>query len=211
MTFWYGQVLDRIRSIAILFCGLIFITTSSSCTKVGTAIGAGARAGLAIAEERSIRTVISDTALKLAVNKGLVESSFENLFWTVKTTVFEGRVLLTGGVETEQLRDQASEIVWAVDGVREVLNELQVVRDKSVADSVRDKMIVVSLHSKIAGDKKITGINYKIVTYNRTIYLIGVAQTQGELDRIVTYARSIRYVRRLVNYVLLVQDERRAY
>ena len=80
MTFWYGQVLDRIRSIAILFCGFIFITTSSSCTKVGTAIGAGARAGLAIAEERSIRTVISDTALKLAVNKGLVESSFENLF-----------------------------------------------------------------------------------------------------------------------------------
>ena len=211
MTFWYGQVLDRIRSIVILFCGLIFITTSSSCTKVGTAIGAGARAGLAIAEERSIRTVISDTALKLAVNKGLVESSFENLFWTVKTTVFEGRVLLTGGVETEQLRDQASEIVWAVDGVREVLNELQVVRDKSVADSVRDKMIVVSLHSKIAGDKKITGINYKIVTYNRTIYLIGVAQTQDELDRVVTYARSIRYVRRLVNYVLLVQDERRAY
>ena len=211
MTFWYGQVLDRIRWIAILFFGFIVITTSCSCTKVGTAIGAGARAGLAIAEERSIRTVISDTALKLAVNKGLVESSFENLFWTVKTTVFEGRVLLTGGVETEQLRDQASEIVWAVDGVREVFNELQVIRDKSVADSVRDKMIVVSLHSKIAGDKKITGINYKIVTYNRTIYLIGVAQTQGELDRVVTYARSIRYVRRLVNYVLLVQDERRAY
>ena len=211
MIFWYGQVLDRIRSIAILFFGFIVITTSCSCTKVGTAIGAGARAGLAIAEERSIRTVISDTALKLALNKGLVESSFENLFWTVKTTVFEGRVLLTGGVETEQLRDQASEIVWAVEGVREVLNELQVVRDKSVADSVRDKMIVVSLHSKIAGDKKITGINYKIVTYNRTIYLIGVAQTQGELDRVVTYARSIRFVRRLVNYVLLVQDERRAY
>ena len=211
MTFWYRQVLDRIRWIAILFFGFIVITTSCSCTKVGTAIGAGARAGLAIAEERSIRTVISDTALKLALNKGLVESSFENLFWTVKTTVFEGRVLLTGGVETEQLRDQASEIVWAVEGVREVLNELQVVRDKSVADSVRDKMIVVSLHSKIAGDKKITGINYKIVTYNRTIYLIGVAQTQGELDRVVTYARSIRYVRRLVNYVLLVQDERRAY
>ena len=209
MTFWYGQVLDRIRSIAILFCGLIFITTSSSCTKVGTAIGAGARAGLAIAEERSIRTVISDTALKLAVNKGLVESSFENLFWTVKTTVFEGRVLLTGGVETEQLRDQASEIVWAVDGVREVLNELQVVRDKSVADSVRDKMIAVSLHSKMVGDKEITGINYKIVTYNRTIYLIGVAQTQEELDRVITHARSIRYVRRLVNYVLLEQDERR--
>ena len=211
MTFWYRQVLDRIRWIAILFFGFIVITTSCSCTKVGTVIGVGARAGLAIAEERSIRTVISDTALKLAVNKGLVESSFENLFWTVKTTVFEGRVLLTGGVETEQLRDQASEIVWAVDGVREVFNELQVIRDKSVADSVRDKMIVVSLHSKIAGDKKITGINYKIVTYNRTIYLIGVAQTQGELDRIVTYARSIRYVRRLVNYVLLVQDERRAY
>ena len=210
MTFWYGQVLNRIRSIIILLFGFIIITTSSSCTKVGTAIGAGARAGLAIAEERSVRTVISDAALKLSVNKGLLENSFENLFWTIKTTVFEGRVLLTGAVKTKQLRDQANEIVWAIDGVREVLNELQVVRDKSVADSVRDKMIAVSLHSKIAGDKKITGINYKIVTYNRTIYLIGVAQTQGELDRVVTYARSIQYVRRLVNYVLLVQDERRA-
>ena len=139
----------------------------------------------------------------------MLENSFENLFWTIKTTVFEGRVLLTGAVKTKQLRDQANEVVWAVDGVREVLNELQVVRDKTVADSVRDKMIAVSLHSKIVGDKEITGINYKIVTYNRTIYLIGVAQTQEELDRVITHARSIRYVRHLVNYVLLEQDERR--
>ena len=194
---------------ALLLASVIAIAFQSACTPVGTAIGAGARAGIALAEDRSINEIINDTTLRVAINAQLLETSFRDLFWAVTTTVFEGRVLLTGRVTTNNLRDEASEIVWKIDGVREVLNEMEVGEKKDVTDSARDKIITVSLRTKILRDPQIAGINYKISTYDRAVYLIGVAQNQDELDRVITHAREVRYVRKLVNYVLLTEDPSR--
>ena len=194
---------------ALLLASVIAIAFQCACTPVGTAIGAGARAGIALAEDRSINEIINDTTLRVAINAQLLETSFQDLFWAVTTTVFEGRVLLTGRVTTDNLRDEASAVVWKIDGVREVLNEMEVGEKNDVADSARDKMITVSLRTKILRDPQIAGINYKIGTYDRAVYLIGVAQNQDELDRVITHAREVRYVRKLVNYVLLSEDPSR--
>ena len=210
MTSVHKEILTRAGKSALLLCSVIAMASQCSCTPVGTAIGASARAGIALAEDRPINEVVSDAALKIAINTQLLEASFQDLFWTVKTTVFEGRVLLTGRVTTNNLRDKTSEIVWGIGGVREVLNELEVGESKDVADSARDRIITVSLRSKILGDQQISGINYKISAYNHAIYLIGVAQSRNEMDRVVAHAREVRYVRKLVNYVLLSQDPRRA-
>ena len=210
MTSVHKEILTRAGKSALLLCSVIAMASQCSCTPVGTAIGASARAGIALAEDRPINEVVSDAALKIAINTQLLEASFQDLFWTVKTTVFEGRVLLTGRVTTNNLRDKTSEIVWGIGGVREVLNELEVGDGRDVAGSARDRIITVSLRSKILGDQKISGINYKISAYNHAIYLIGVAQSRNEMDRVVAHAREVRYVRKLVNYVLLSQDPRRA-
>ena len=210
MTSVHKETLTRAGKSALLLCSVIAMASQCSCTPVGTAIGASARAGIALAEDRPINEVVSDAALKIAINTQLLEASFQDLFWTVKTTVFEGRVLLTGRVTTNNLRDKTSEIVWGIGGVREVLNELEVGDGRDVAGSARDRIITVSLRSKILGDQQISGINYKISAYNHAIYLIGVAQSRNEMDRVVAHAREVRYVRKLVNYVLLSKDPRRA-
>ena len=182
-------------SIAALLCSVI-LAFQCACTPAGTAIGASARAGIALAEERPINTLINDTAIMVEVNTRLLSASFEEL--------------LTGSVATNALRDQANEIVWTIDGVREVLNELNVGEGDSIVDTARDKLITASLRSKILGDQKVAGINYKIDTHNRVIYLIGVARTQNERNLVIAHARDVRYVRELVNYVLLIEDPRRA-
>ena len=199
----HNKTFTDIGKSALLLSSIIAVAFQCACTPVGTAIGAGARAGIALAEDRSINEVLSDTALRVAINAQLFEASFQDLFWSVTTTVFEGRVLLTGRVVTENLRDEAAQIVWKIEGVREVLNEIEIGENKDVADSARDKMITVSLRTKILRDPRIAGINYKIGAYDRALYLIGVAQNQDELDRVITHAREVRYVRKLVSYVLL--------
>ena len=209
MTAGHNKPFAKVVKSALLLSSLIAITFQCACTPVGTAIGAGARAGIALAEDRSINEVLNDTALRITINAKLLEASFQDLFWAVTTIVFEGRVLLTGRVVTENLRDEASQIVWKIDGVREVLNEIEVGENKDVADSARDKIITVSLRTKILRDPEIAGINYKIGAYDRALYLIGVAQTQDELDRVITHAREVRYVRKLVSYVLLSADPTR--
>ncbi len=44
-------------------------------------------------------------------------------------------------------------------------------------------------------------MNYSIETVNGVVYLIGVAQSQEELDRVINHARQISYVRRIVSHV----------
>ena len=50
-------------------------------------------------------------------------------------------------------------------------------------------------------DKQIKAVNYSIETVNGTVYVMGIAQSQAEVDRIRNHARQLSYVRRVVNYV----------
>ena len=49
--------------------------------------------------------------------------------------------------------------------------------------------------------EKILAINYAIETVGGTVYLIGIAQNDAELERVKNHARSIEYVRHIVSHV----------
>ena len=52
-------------------------------------------------------------------------------------------------------------------------------------------------------------VNYSIETINGVIYVMGIAQSQDELDRVVNHARNISGVQRVVSYVRLKDDPKR--
>ena len=60
------------------------------CSPTGTVLGAGARTGLALAEDRPVEEIWGDTLLKVTINKKLLETSFSETFWSLNTTIFEG-------------------------------------------------------------------------------------------------------------------------
>lgn len=180
------------------------------CSPTGTVLGAGARTGLALAEDRPVEEIWGDTLLKLTINKKLLETSFSDTFWSLNTTIFEGRVLITGNVKNTTLRDQVSQMVWGVKGVREVLNEIEIQETNTVTQIARDKFIQTSLQARMLGDKIVSDINYKMIAHNNVLYIIGVAQSQAELEKVVAHARAIRYVKRFVNYIWLADNPSRA-
>ena len=180
-----------------------------ACSPAGTVLGAGARTGIALAEDRPVEEIWGDTRLKITINKKLLETSFSDTFWSLNTTIFEGRVLITGNVKNASLRDQVSQIVWAVNGVREVLNEIEVQETNNVTQIARDKFIQTSLQARMLGDKIVSDINYKIIAHNSVLYVIGIAHNQAELEKVVAHARAIRYVKRFVNYVWLADNPSR--
>ena len=180
------------------------------CSPTGTVLGAGARTGLALAEDRPVEEIWGDTLLKVTINKKLLETSFSETFWSLNTTIFEGRVLITGNVKNTTLRDQVSQIVWGVKGVREVLNEIEIQETNNVTQIARDKFIQTSLQARMLGDKIVSDINYKMIAHNNVLYIIGVAQSQAELEKVVAHARAIRYVKRFVNYIWLADNPSRS-
>lgn len=167
-----------------------------------TVVGAGAMAGNAAMQERGFVKTVDDTATEAKINADLIQHS-ARLFVDVSVEVYEGRVLLTGAVDKTDARVEAVRIAWSVNGVREVINEIQVRDTSDLLDAARDRWTTAQLSTRITLDKKIKGVNYSIETVNRTVYVMGIAQNQAELDRVRNHARQLSYVRRVVTHVRL--------
>lgn len=170
------------------------------CSPVGMVVGVGAGAGIAASQERGFKGAMDDQAIRLDVNHLWFQESMA-LYQDVNLQVQEGRVLLTGTVPDDETRLRAVALAWQANGVREVINEIEVAEDGSLADSAQDRLISGKLKTRLLADAEVDSINYSIETVDGAIYLIGIARNQAELDRVIAYARDIPYVRRVVNYV----------
>lgn len=174
----------------------------SGCTPVGMAMGGAASLGVAASQEGGVRTAITDSAIQLKITDLWLKRDF-NLYRKLSLTVKEGRVLVTGSVPDPDLRVEAIRLAWQADGVRQVLNEITVENGKGVTGAVTDSWISSNVKTRLLLDKYIESINYNIDTSNGTVYLMGVAQDQKELDRVIDHARNTKRVNNVVSYVRL--------
>ena len=193
--------MSRIRT--FLLPVMIAVTLAAALTLSGcarTLIGAGATAGTAAMEERGISGVADDTAIRLRLN-ALYSDDDERLWRKIGFQVYGGRVLLTGTLDTPEMQSRAIRLAWQADGVTEVINEIEVVKSDGISGYGRDTWITTQLKSKLLFDKKVSSINYSINAVRGKVYLIGIAQSRQELDRVINHARSIDYVQKVVSYV----------
>ena len=119
----------------------------------------------------------------------------------VTTTVYDGRVLLAGRVDRPELKAEANRAASAVPGVRALYDEIEVAPAEGVWDGAKDTWIAARVRSEMILDPDIRSGNYTIDTENGSVYLIGSARSQYELDRATRIARFVPGVRRVVAYV----------
>ncbi len=186
------------------FLSLLALT---ACAAPGIVAGA-ATAGLAVAQERSIGTVIDDTAIELQIQHYLLQAS-DGLFIRVGIEVHEGRVLLTGVVPAPDDRVEAVRQAWQVNGVLEVINEVQVSDRAGITDYLRDVKITSQLRFQMLRDRDIFDVNYTVETVNGIVYLMGIARSRPELDKVTTHARNIAGVQKVISHVRLSGGDRR--
>lgn len=186
-----------------LLVGAAFLSIAalSGCTVAGTATTVVAVAGKAAVEARSFETIYDDAAIQTELN-GLLFAHDANLFSDVDLTVREGKVLLTGLVDDDDGRRDAVKLAWQVEGVKEVINELELeTEDRGLLDIARDSWVSTKLEAQLLFDKEVDAVNYTIDVVNGSVYVMGLARTQTELDRVIGHARSLGYVKRVVSLV----------
>lgn len=190
-----------------IIAALFVVTSLSGCA--GLLLGAGATAGVAAFDERGIKVVAQDTATSTKIRARLLDRP-DNLFRDVGVEVHDSRVLMTGRVASEDMRADAINIAWSVENVGDVINEINV-SPNPLSDIANDSWITTKLKSALTFDGDVLAINYAIETVGGVIYLIGIAQDQAELDRVIAHARDIKYVKRVVNHVRIKKpDEKKA-
>lgn len=191
-----------IRFFLLSFSALALTT---ACTPLGMATGAAATAGTAAAKEGGIPGAFNDAGIKGRINEAWFQYNITT-FSKLSTTVNQGRVLLTGVVQNPEDRVEAVRLVWQVPGVKQVMNEIRVADSEGIPGFVRDGWITTRLRTELTFAKEVTSLNYSIDTVQGVVYLMGVAMSQNELNRVTEIARTIPNVKQVVSYVKMVGE-----
>lgn len=181
---------------APLLCISCFV---SACDPFSVALGTGAAVGAASAEDRGVSGVFSDSTIRLKINYRWLEQE-SILIDHVYLSVQKGVVLLTGVVETAALKKKAVDLIRSVPGIRKIVDNIKVGTPENLKDYTRDAWITAKLRTILLCDAEILSRNYSIRTVGRTVYLMGIAQNQDEVDRVTHHACSISGVRRVIDY-----------
>lgn len=171
-----------------------------ACSTVGSISGAAAEGGKAAAQEGGIQRAWTDTRIQAEINDLWFQQDLD-MFRKLDLTVNEGRVLITGVVQNPEHRVEAVRLAWKPEGVKQVINEIRVAESQGFSGFARDTWATTRLRTAITLDRKIQSINYSIDTVQGIVYLMGIAQNQGELERVIQTARTIPDVKQVISYV----------
>ncbi len=180
---------------------LLSCVTLSSCA--GLALGTGVAVGTAAVQEGGVGRAASDALIQTQINDLWFRHSVD-MFTKLDMTVNQGRVLLTGVVQDPQHRVEAVRMAWKPKGVKQVINEITVADSDGIVGYAKDSWIGTRLRSALIFDRDVESINYSIDVVQGTVFLMGFAQDQRELDHVIGIARTIPNVTRVASYVKLV-------
>ena len=185
----------------LLLCALVL----SGCA--GAMVGVGTAAVAASTTEKGFSTSVSDGVIFAKLKDRFIQEN-ASLLTSADVTVNDGAVLFTGKVKTREDKIEATKLAWQIKGVREVVNELQVIEASSLRAIAKDQAAIATLRGKMIADKDISSLNFSIDVVNGIVYLSGVASTPEEMSKVVSHAENLRFAQEVVNYIILAKDQR---
>lgn len=191
----YYQI--RLVGLAMIAAPVLML---GACTPVGAVVGGGAAVGIAAAQDGGIKGAASDLRIQAEISDLWFKYDLKT-FSKLHVTVDQGRVLITGLVQDPDDRVEAVRLAWQVKGVAQVINEIKIAEGEGLKGYARDQWIAARLRTAMTFDKEVQSINYSIDTVDGVVYLMGVAQSQAELNKVIETARTISHVKQVVSYV----------
>ena len=191
-----------------LIPGFVLLLSSFALTScIETAVGLGTAAVAASTTEKGFSTSVSDTVIGAKLTDKFVQND-ASFVTGVESSVSNGSVLMTGKLDTQDQKILATRLAWEIKGVKEVINEIQLVSDESIKTTAKDLAASAQLRAALIGDQEISSLNYSIDVVNGIVYLSGVAANEKERERVITHAQELRFAIKVVNYIILSTDKR---
>jgi len=155
-------------------------------------VGAGTTA-LVAGDRRTTGIYIEDENIEMKILR--ISGDFNGAH--VNATSFNQKVLLTGEAPDEATRKKIEDLVKGVASVKEVVNELQVAGNSSLASRGSDSVITSNVKTRMVNNSKVSPLHVKVVTEQSTVYLMGLVSPE-EGDAAVEVARTTSGVSRVV-------------
>ena len=192
----------KIKLSIIFFIGFIL----SSCAGVGSKGLVGTGVSVAF-DPRTVGTQIDDSIMQKTISTKILRKD-KKYFLDVKIKVLDGRIFITGKVDTPEEKLQITKLAWETRGARSVRNDIKIKEKFNFKQSAKDVLITSQLRTALIVNKNIKATNYQIDTYKKKIYLYGIALTPEEKDLVISEAKEILDVEDVIASIILVEDLR---
>ena len=184
----------------------IFILLNQGCSPTSI-LATGGSSALVVAEgERSMGTVIDDATIKVNIAAKFLNAG-NNIFVNINTSVLEGRVLLTGLVDNQEIRIDAVRLVWEVEGVKEIINEIEIGNRSTLKDYASDLWINTQARAVAAKTVGLKAITFNFETIQGKIYIAGISTRPDLLNDMISALKNIKGVNEIVNYVIIKEED----
>lgn len=161
------------------------------------AVGGAAAATGTVIDRRTTGTQIEDQTIEVKAQKAFINDKELNEQAHLNVTSYNTVVLLTGETPTDAMRKKAQDLVTAVDKVTHVYNEITIAAPSSLVARSSDSYITTKVKTKLFADKKVTGLEIKVVTEKGVVYLMGIV-SHNEAEIATNIARETGGVQKVV-------------
>ena len=185
-----------------IFIVLVFI--NYGCSPANMLATTGGTALVIADSERTMGTVIDDATIKVNIAAKFLNAG-DNLFIDINTTVLEGRVLLTGLVDNQEIRIEAVRLVWEVEGVKEVINEIEIGNRESLKDYANDLWINTQARALAAKTMGLKAVTFNFETIRGKVYVAGTTSRPDLLENLISGLKNIKGVSEILNYVIVIE------
>ena len=190
------------KILVYIFISLIL----SGCAGVGSKGLFGTGVSVAL-DPRTVGTQIDDSIMQKSISAKIIAKDRKYLL-SVKTKVLDGRIFLTGKVDSPEEKLIITKLAWETKGARSVRNDIKIKEEFNFKQSAKDVLITSQLRTAIIVNKNIKATNYQIDTYKKKIYIYGIALTSEEKDLVISEAKEILDVEDVIASIILVEDLR---
>ena len=183
---------------------LSFILTG--CVGVGTKGLFGTGVSVAL-DPRTVGTQIDDSIMQKNLAARILVKDKKYLL-SVKSKVLDGRIFLTGKVDSPEEKLLLTKLAWEMKGARSVRNDIKIKEEFNFKRSAKDILITSQLRTAIIINKNIKATNYQIDTYKKKVYVYGIAASDEERKEVIKEAKGILDVENVVTSIYLIEDLR---
>lgn len=158
------------------------------------------------ANTRTLGAKLNDSEIETAARVNIKKADPQLEHAHINIDSFNGIVLLTGQVPSEELRNLAADTVYKLNPVREIHNELVVAEPTSFGQRSHDTWISAKIKTQLVADGETQSRRVRIITEMQTVYLMGMV-THAEADRIVNIVSHTSDVQKVVKVFEYLDQE----
>lgn len=194
----------KIKSYIIYIFSVVFLATSvSGCFPI--LAGTGMYSAMVLADRRSVAITTIDRGIQLELDAVIQNKYGQSAH--INTNVFNQKVLLTGEVPNEQIKNQVGSLAQNQKNVNKVFNELQIGNSSSTTDRLSDSSLFTLVKSKFVTTTDIPSNSMKIVVEASRVYLMGLV-TDLEAKAAATVAsQSSNSIKEVVKLFDIISEE----